>query len=79
MRKQCSKGKGREECSESHIVHSVVYWGNNRGTLVIGSTVRKYTWQDCLLSYGIIEPIQQQCIICTIKHTIVFTEQRFMS
>jgi hypothetical protein len=53
--------------------------GGTRGALVINSTAQNHIWQDCLLSYELIEPLQQQCIVCTIKHTIVFTEQRFMA
>jgi hypothetical protein len=56
-RKQCSKGKVCEGYSAAHIVYSMVYWGKNQGTLVIDSTVQKYTWEGYLLAYGLSEPI----------------------
>jgi hypothetical protein len=62
-----------------HILYILFFTGETtRGVLVIDSTVQKYTWQGCLLSYVLIETLRQQCIICTIEHAIVFTEQRFM-
>jgi hypothetical protein len=39
----------REGCNESHIMYSMVYWGNNWGALVMNNTVQKHTWQGCLL------------------------------
>jgi hypothetical protein len=63
-----------------HILYIPWFTGvTTGGALVINSTVQKHTWQGYLLSYGLIEPLQQQCIICTIEHAIVFTEQRFVA
>jgi hypothetical protein len=63
-----------------HILYIPWFTGETiGGASVINSMVQKYTWQGCLLSYGLIEPLLQQCIICTIEHAVVFTEQRFMA
>jgi hypothetical protein len=64
---QCSNGKVRNRYSKAHIIYSVIYWGNNRGTLIINITVQKLTWQSCSLAYGLIETLQQQCIIYTMS------------
>jgi hypothetical protein len=51
-------------------------WGRKVPVSFVG---KKLQWPLLYIPvlYGLIEPLQQQCIICTIEHTIVFTEQRF--
>jgi hypothetical protein len=69
---QCSNGKVRNRYSKAHIIYSVIYWGNNRGTLIIDSMVQTYTWEGCLDSLNRFD----NSASCALSNTPLYSQNR---